>query len=82
MKTHAELFEAMGKLMTGVLDGTVTVEQAKAGSQVGHAMVELLKVEASIVNGSEGLIRPQLIEVDGNKPSPERVARLQRLDRA
>lgn len=83
MKTHAELFEAMGKLMTGVLDGTVTVEQAKAGAQVGHAMVELLKVEASIVNGSEGVIRPQLIEVDATpKPSPERVARLQRLDRA
>lgn len=84
MKSHAELFETMGKMLTGVRDGTVSIEQAKAGAQVGHVMVELLKVEASIVSSSDGMIRPQLIDVAGERieATSERGKRLEQLRRA
>lgn len=84
MKSHAELFETMGQMLAGVRDGSISIEQAKAGAQVGHVMVELLKVEASIVNGSDGMIRPQLIDVAGERiaPTSERSKRLESLRRA
>lgn len=77
MKDSVELFEKLGQMLNGIHDGTISIDQGKAGAQVAQVMVDLLKVEASIVNGSEGALSPVLncTERAAWPRSPEAIAR-------
>ena len=54
MKNVSDLRDILGETMRGVLDGKLTVEQARAIAQVGAVVCESAKVEIDMARATDG----------------------------
>ncbi len=69
MKTLGDLRDVLGKTMNGVLDGTYTVEQARAVSQVASEVNATARLEIDMARATDGDYKGSgFIEVD---PTPK-----------
>jgi hypothetical protein len=69
MKTLGDLREVLGKTMNGVLDGSYTVEQARAVSQVASEVNATARLEIDMARATDGDYKGSgFIEVD---PAPK-----------
>jgi hypothetical protein len=69
MKTLGDLREVLGKTMNGVLDGSYTVEQARAVSQVASEVNATARIEIDMARATDGDYKGSgFIEVD---PAPK-----------
>ena len=65
MKTVSDLRDILGETMRSVLDGKITVEQARAIAQVGSVVCESAKVEIDMARATDGDYKGSgFIEVD------------------
>ena len=65
MKNVSDLRDILGETMRSVLDGKITVEQAKAIAQVGTVVCETAKVEIDMARATDGDYKGSgFIEVD------------------
>lgn len=65
MKNVSDLRDILGETMRGVLDGKLTVEQARAIAQVGSVVCESAKVEIDMARATDGDYKGSgFIEVD------------------
>lgn len=65
MKNVSDLRDILGETMRGVLDGKLTVEQARAIAQVGAVVCESAKVEIDMARATDGDYKGSgFIEVD------------------
>ena len=69
MQTLGDLRDVLGKTMNGVLDGTYTIEQAKAVAQVASEVNATAKLEVDMARATDGDFKGSgFIDVD---PSPK-----------
>ena len=69
MKNFSDLRDILGETMRSVLDGKITVEQAKAIAQVGTVVCETAKVEIDMARATDGDFKGSgFIDVD---PAPK-----------
>lgn len=54
MKTLNDLREILGKTMNGVLDGTYSIEQAKAVAQVAAEVNSTARLEVDMARATDG----------------------------
>jgi len=54
MQTLGDLRDMLGKTMNGVLDGSYTVEQAKAVAQVASEVNATAKLEVDMARATDG----------------------------
>lgn len=65
MKNVSDLRNILGETMRKVLDGSLTVEQAKAIAQVGSVVCDSAKVEIEMARATDGDYKGSgFIEVD------------------
>lgn len=65
MKNVSDLRDILGETMRNVLDGKITVEQARAIAQVGSVVCESAKVEIDMARATDGDYKGSgFIEVD------------------
>lgn len=65
MKTMSDLRDILGKTMNGVLDGTYTVEQARAVAQVATEVNATARLEIDMARATDGDYKGSgFIEVD------------------
>lgn len=84
MKNQLELQARLGDAMKDVMEGKITVEQAKAIAQLGGVMVQVGKLEVDLVKATQGAAQPTWMNVDSeaSKLAAEREARMKRLERS
>lgn len=71
MKTLNDLREILGKTMEGVLDGSYTVEQARAVAQVAQEVNATARLEIDMARATDGDFKGSgFIDVD---PAPRRL---------
>lgn len=71
MKTLSDLREVLGKTMNGVLDGSYTVEQARAVAQVAQEVNATARLEIDMARATDGDFKGSgFIDVD---PAPRRL---------
>lgn len=69
MKTLGDLRDVLGKTMNGVLDGSYTVDQAKAVAQVASEVNATAKLEVDMARATDGDYKGSgFIQVD---PTPK-----------
>ncbi|HUH57696.1 MAG TPA: hypothetical protein VL020_04180 [Pseudomonadales bacterium] len=65
MKNVSDLRDILGETMRKVLDGSITVDQAKAIAQVGSVVCDSAKVEIDMARATDGDYKGSgFIEVD------------------
>ena len=75
MKTISDLRDVLGRTIEGVLDGSYSVEQARAVAQVAQEVNATAKLEIDMARATEGDYKGSgFIEVD---PSPIRQRKLE-----
>ena len=84
MKNQLELQAKLGEALKGVMDGTISVEQAKAVAQLGGVMAQVAKLEVDLVKATEGAAQPTWMNVDSEaaRLAAEREERMKRLERS
>jgi len=84
MKNQLELQARLGAAMKDVMDGKITVEQAKAIAQLGGVMVQVGKLEVDLVRATQGAAQPTWMNVDSeaSRLAQARAERMQRLERS
>lgn len=71
MKTLNDLREVLGKTMNGVLDGSYTVEQARAVAHVAQEVNATARLEIEMARATDGDFKGSgFIDVD---PAPRRL---------
>lgn len=71
MKTLNDLREVLGRTMNGVLDGSYTVEQARAVAQVAQEVNATARLEIDMARATDGDFKGSgFIDVD---PAPRRL---------
>ena len=71
MKTQKDLREILSKTMEGVLDGSYTVEQARAVAQVAQEVNATARLEIDMARATDGDFKGSgFIDVD---PAPRRL---------
>lgn len=69
MKTMSDLRDILGKTMSGVLDGTYTVEQARAVAQVATEVNATARLEVDMARATDGDFKGSgFIDVDPKVP--------------
>lgn len=69
MKTMSDLRDILGKTMNGVLDGTYTVEQARAVAQVATEVNATARLEVDMARATDGDFKGSgFIDVDPKVP--------------
>ena len=69
MKTMSDLRDILGKTMNGVLDGTYTVEQARAVAQVAAEVNATARLEVDMAKATDGDFKGSgFIDVDPRIP--------------
>lgn len=69
MKTMSDLRDILGKTMNGVLDGTYTVEQARAVAQVATEVNSTARLEIDMARATDGDFKGSgFIDVDPRIP--------------
>lgn len=66
----SDLREAMFDTLAGLKAGTVTVEQAKAISEVGQVIINSAKVEVDYIRANNGGETPFLESAGNDNPPP------------
>ena len=70
MKTMSDLRDILGKTMSGVLDGTYTVEQARAVAQVATEVNATARLEVDMARATDGDFKGSgFIDVDPKVPA-------------
>lgn len=75
MKTMSDLRDILGKTMNGVLDGTYTVEQARAVAQVATEVNATARLEVDMARATDGDFKGSgFIDVDPKAPARRSLA--------
>ena len=76
-KNISDLREAMVEAMAGLKDGSMTIEQAKAISEIGQVIINSAKVEVDYIRANNGGEMP-FLEAIGNENLPSGVTSITR----
>ena len=76
-KNISDLREAMFDAMAGLKDGSMTIEQAKAISEIGQVIINSAKVEVDYIRANNGGETP-FLEATGNSNLPPGVTNVTR----
>ncbi|EPO8089476.1 hypothetical protein [Pseudomonas aeruginosa] len=84
MKNQLELQARLGAAMKDVMEGKITVDQAKAIAQLGGVMVQVGKLEVELVKATQGAAQPTWMNVDSEaaRVAQEKAERMRRLERS